>query len=1283
MRSPATHLCTCLLLMLLVCPVAGAQVNWETRYHGNLGNDELIDFVAELSQGQLMLLESEGLNGNDVRVASYNGNASPFWSFTHDSGGNDRPRAAVYSAGGCTVLHDIYNGTDWDVRVTGFSSAGTVNWSDTYSSAADDEGATLAWNSLNDLFVVTALHNGTDYDWLVVRYNNSGTAQSAQVLDWGADDLPTAIATDNAGAVYIVGTSDDGASGGVNVRVAKMSSAGSMVWSVPYDGGFGTDAAVGITCDGSGNCYVVGTAETASGEDILLLRVTATGIVDWNQRFNGGTNGSNLPGGVRILSTGGCVVSGSVFNGTNYDWFTAGYDTAGTQDWRDDFVSAQDDLGSDLSVDGVDGTASVGISGTGTATTLWTLYFDNTGARVWTDSTSGENLAAAKTGFRNNGEPSSAATTFHVSNTDGLIRHLDTGGALNSEGRQPLARDVVPVASAVDASGNIFVVGEHEQGDRPILVKYDSSGIQQWARLYQSNTAGIWKSIAITSAGNICVTGEVFGTSNWMAVTAQYTSAGALDWTATHANPFGRGVDLEVDASGNVYTLIWGRTPASGASDDVLVHSYDSGGTPGWTYRYDSGDEDHPTDMTMDATGNLYITGDVDSGGSATGLINFLAIKLDSSGNEQWVRTPNYPSQDYGHRIAVDTAGNVYVAGLGGNPYGIATVSWTSNGTFRWDATDTPFNNNANVDMIVNGNGEICVVSTQAVTGNGDDIVLLRYDAAGGLQGKTQHDVAGQDDTAARIAADSQNRLYVAGGATVPGNSEDSYIARFSASGAFEWGINYDGAGFPDNARCLNMTSSDRPIVVARMDLNPRKPWSVRQFDPGASPTDILLSSASVDENSTTGTVVGTLSTVDPSPGDTHTYSLVSGTGSTHNGEFSIVNDELRVATSPDYEAGNTRSIRIRTTDSTSLFYEEVLIITINDLNEAPTAIQLTPSNVNEAQPPNEIVGAFNTTDPDVADVHTYSLVTGTGDADNSLFTISGQNLRTLATLDFETASTLSIRVRSQDSGSLSIEQVFVIQVNDLNEAPTQVTLSQTSVPEMQAINTLVGNLGAVDPDSGDSHTFSLVSGTGDSGNASFSVNGNQLLTAAVFDSSVQASYSIRVRATDVGSLQFEQVFTITITTFDAPTDIQLSPSAIDENLPPGTTVGTLTAIDPSVGDSHTFSLVAGPGDTDNSLFAVFGDQLQSAASFDFEARNSFSIRTRATDSTMLTYDKVFIITVNDIAENSGGGGGDKEEDKGCPATTSSDATRLLTLLLLGLLIVSLRRITHQGDHRH
>ena len=96
-----------------------------------------------------------------------------------------------------------------------------------------------------------------------------------------------------------------------------------------------------------------------------------------------------------------------------------------------------------------------------------------------------------------------------------------------------------------------------------------------------------------------------------------------------------------------------------------------------------------------------------------------------------------------------------------------------------------------------------------------------------------------------------------------------------------------------------------------------------------------------------------------------------------------------------------------------------------------------------------------------------------------------------------------------------------------------------------------------------------------------------------------------------------------------SPTNISLSSDFIDENRPIGTVVGTLAATDPNTEINLTYSLVSGAGSTDNAQFTISGDQLLSAASFDYATKSSYSVRIRVTDELGLWYEKAFTININ------------------------------------------------------
>jgi hypothetical protein len=99
------------------------------------------------------------------------------------------------------------------------------------------------------------------------------------------------------------------------------------------------------------------------------------------------------------------------------------------------------------------------------------------------------------------------------------------------------------------------------------------------------------------------------------------------------------------------------------------------------------------------------------------------------------------------------------------------------------------------------------------------------------------------------------------------------------------------------------------------------------------------------------------------------------------------------------------------------------------------------------------------------------------------------------------------------------------------------------------------------------------------------------------------------------------------------PTDIALSASTVAENLSSGTTVGTFSTTDPNSGATFIYTLVNGDGASDNASFTISGNELKTAALFDYETKNTYSARVRTTDNNGYWYEEALVISVTDQAE--------------------------------------------------
>ena len=178
------------------------------------------------------------------------------------------------------------------------------------------------------------------------------------------------------------------------------------------------------------------------------------------------------------------------------------------------------------------------------------------------------------------------------------------------------------------------------------------------------------------------------------------------------------------------------------------------------------------------------------------------------------------------------------------------------------------------------------------------------------------------------------------------------------------------------------------------------------------------------------------------------------------------------------------------------------------------------------------------------------------------------------------------------NQGKTAVSEIRVNEsnwINPSNTAPTELALSNAGVAENEAVGTVVGAFSTTDADTGDMHTYTLVSGTDDTDNGKFTIMGSSLETNATFDYEVQSSQMIRVKTDDGNGGTFEQAFTISIT------DI------VEDTTAPGRP--TLTG--PSLTNSVTVTGTAEAGSTVKVYYDLFWQQL--GADIDGEAANDYS----------------------------------------------------------------------------
>ena len=616
-----------------------------------------------------------------------------------------------------------------------------------------------------------------------------------------------------------------------------------------------------------------------------------------------------------------------------------------------------------------------------------------------------------------------------------------------------------------------------------------------------------------------CDTPEVYFTTKW-------GTSGTGD--GEFNNPF----FVAVNAGGDVYVSDRGNS---------RIQKFTSAGafTTKWgSAGLSDGQFNNPYGVAIDSAGNVYVA---DSS-------NDRIQKFTSAGAfiTEWGSAGSNPGEfALPIGVAVDSSDNVYVAETGNDRIqkftstGVFITEWGTNGT-----GDVEFDNP--IGVAVDSTGNVYVADS-------NNNQVKKFSSAGTFITKWgRNDLStgtgdGEFNNPNGVAVDAAGDVYVA-------DYGNSRIQKFTSAGTFiiKWGGSGSGDGQFINAAGVAVDSAGNVYVADTFNNR------VQKFDQTGAP----VANAGADQNfscvKTTQAVTldGTASS-DPTPGDAATLSYAWSEGTTVLGTGATLNVNL---------APGTHTITLAVTDdclhsSTDTVTIEVEAYNSVDCNTAPDAVDDAPS-VAEDSGANSIDVLSNDTDYDSGDPKTITAKTD-GAHGAVAITGGGTGLTYTPAANFHGSDTFTYTI-SDGRGGTDTADVSVT-VTSVNDPPTDIALSASSVPDNSPSNTTVGTLSTTDAD-GNTFTYTLVDGAGSSDNNSFSVAGSTLKTAALFDFETKPVHSLRVRSTDAGGGFFEKQFLVTVTDgADTPGSVAFSQASYNAD----ETAGDATITVKRTGGTH------------------------------------------------------------------------------------------------------------------
>ena len=347
----------------------------------------------------------------------------------------------------------------------------------------------------------------------------------------------------------------------------------------------------------------------------------------------------------------------------------------------------------------------------------------------------------------------------------------------------------------VDSSGNAYVAGGNE------LIKHNIDGSvindDNWPIVH--NLSGMDEALMLDENENICVGGVQSKpyTTDFYAI--KYASDGRVLFSATYNGPDDKNdriTDIHCDSSDNFYVTGAGLN-SNGDSDFVTIKYAADGAT--LVRPYDLGGNEKPEALTVDSSGNVYVTGTSSTSGRIT-------IKYDPNMNLLWEAPADDGYSGSGYDIEVSPLEDfVYVAVVDYEPNPIVAIKYNVTDGTRVAHADSTTLQSGPIELALDSVGNVYVAGLYP--GGGDQQLVLKYDGNLDPVPLCEQQLSGIAPFVyiVGIEIDAADNLYVgaglAGDKDAEGNfvpwgqgeyDEDYWAAKYDSTCTMKWGGQID-----------------------------------------------------------------------------------------------------------------------------------------------------------------------------------------------------------------------------------------------------------------------------------------------------------------------------------------------------------------------------------------------------------------------------------------------------------------------------------------------------------
>ena len=732
--------------------IIGTKETINGKEYYTVQTDEKGELTADLTEGLYKAVEVQAPDQYDIEGQEYYfgigaSREAPegmvaTWGASFGGSSNDRINSVAstsdggYIVGGSFGSNTIQVGNETltnhsnganDGLIIKYNSEGAVEWANSFGGSYYDyiesvtetsDGGYIAGGYFDSTSIQveneTLTSNGAN-DGLIIKYNRSGDLEWVKKIGGSADDYIQSVASTSDGGVIVGGYFES-----TTIQVGNETLTNNTT-SYPY------------TNDG------------------LVIKYNSEGAVEWAKLIGG--SGYDYIYSVASTSDGGAIVGGDFGSSTiqvgnetltnyrngYYDGLIIKYNSSGAVEWATSFGGSSNDR-----INSVASTSDGGVIVGG--------YFDSSTIQVENET------------LTNNGD------------NDGLVIKYNSSGAIEwaksiGESGYDYIRSVASTSDGGaivggDFSGTIQVGNETLTSSGGLIIKYNSSGVVEWAKNIGESNDGI-NSVVATSDGG-AIAGGYFRSSTIQVGNETLTNKGQED---------GLIIKYEMQELPNPVVT---NAKSFGESGDDQIKSIaptsDGGYIAGGYFK-------SSTIQLEGKNGEITLRNN-----GSTSYYDAVIIKYDKNKQIEWATSIGGSDNDYINSVAETSNGGYIVGG------------YFESSTIRVE-NKTLTNNGSQDGVIIKYSAEGEVEWAKNIGGSRDDEITS---------------VAGTSDGGAIVGGDFDSSTIQVGNETLTNNGYETYsdglIIKYSSSGEVEWTKSFGGS-YSDKINSVASTSDGGAIV--------------------------------------------------------------------------------------------------------------------------------------------------------------------------------------------------------------------------------------------------------------------------------------------------------------------------------------------------------------------------------------------------------------------------------------------------------------------------------------